>query len=185
MTLHSYDSTCPCDACRHTELALQERPARVRAAVADGALLRTLCSDALPADLAGTASLMAEAGRELAAWRALGEAAAGDTLAARAASEEDLRRLVQQQLQERAHLRALASLDMRPPACAAVDKALEVLTLLEVGVGTPNLGDIAELLRTMLRYRQALETLEERLHHGEDVADVFAVVLRGEAVQRG
>lgn len=110
-------------------------------------------------------------------WRAWAESMLGTNPATRAASDADLRRGIQQQLQERARLRALASLNMRPPACSAVDKALEVLTLIEVGGGTPNLGDIAELLRTLVKYRHALETLEERIHHGEDVADLFADVL--------
>lgn len=113
------------------------------------------------------------------AWRPWAESMLGTSPATSAASDADLRRTIQQQLLERARLRVLVAIDTGPPTDLAVEKALEILTMLKLG-GTPNFNDIAELLRTMVQYRQALETIEQRLHDGEDVADVFAEVLHGE-----
>lgn len=47
------------------------------------------------------------------------------------------------------------------------------------------LQERARLSALVLRQRQALETIEERLHCGEDVADVFAELLHGEEVSDG
>lgn len=86
---HDYDSLCGCSACRHIELALQERPARVLVPIGDE-LRRARPAAPPPADLA--AALRERLFGAAHVDRASAITAAGDTPAARGASDVDLQR---------------------------------------------------------------------------------------------
>lgn len=115
---HPYDSTCPCATCRHTSLALQERPDRASTPVDDpiGKIIDA-CSRPLLPPMSLAEMLGARARSEvqlypvataasLARWQQLGIETLGETPASRAASDEDLCRGVRQQLSVIATLRA-------------------------------------------------------------------------------
>lgn len=109
-TVHAFDSDCDCLRCKHITLALQERPPRVSTAEIDAFdlaeldglehLLRTrrveiraeLHAVVPPGDAQAIAATVRE--RLFGAQRASTVAAAGDTWAARAATDIDLQRYV-------------------------------------------------------------------------------------------
>lgn len=120
---HPYDSACPCEPCKVRTLALQERPDRATAPVADDPISEIIarCSRPLLPPLPLAEMLRARARNEvrlypeatavsLAEYQCLVIEAVGETPASRAASDADHRRWLLQQLALIADLRAQLAL---------------------------------------------------------------------------
>lgn len=132
---HPYDSTCSCATCRHTSLALQERPDRASTPGVDDPIGKIIaaCSGPWlpPVPLAEMLEAQARnevklfpgpAAASLARWQQLGIETLGETPASRAASDEDLCRTVQQRLSVLVDCTAIIA-DLRAKLAVARDFA--------------------------------------------------------------